>query len=297
MKLTHSLRIPALRRSVLVTALVILAAPARIHAQEKPPTYTPEQKTEYRHKAADLHAGAAFWAGVAGIGALFSATGVGLGVAIGGGVNATYYEILSSEYSKWAGDPADMNFRIVAVPVVRALPAITEKDGVSANEASALNALLGNLSQMVAVSDAMLTSMNRAQGAALKKEDYWLGRQTQAAKDYALAEADILGRQPALRQEIVQVFRDNGLHESISTAAGAQLQALVKEKGFPKSVSGLLERLGMNSATIGTLETDFVALPPDQLHAEFPDDIADPKVTATTEEAETMLKQFADSIP
>src|SRR2546429_3584378 len=84
------------------------------------PKYTPEQKNKYRRMSADLHTGAAFWAGVAGIGALFSATGVGLGVAIGSGINATYYEMLSSEYNKCAGDPPDPNYRRIQAPLVHA---------------------------------------------------------------------------------------------------------------------------------------------------------------------------------
>src|SRR6266550_799506 len=171
-----------LRLTIGVSMSIIVVAPAFAQVA---PKYTPEQKNKYRRMSADLHTGAAFWAGVAGIGALFAATGVGLGVAIGGGINATYYEMLSSEYNKCAGDPPDPNYRTIQAPLVHTFQTITPGSGVTPAEAAALNALLANLAQVNALNDAMITSINRAQGAELDRQFGWVRRQARAAKTYA----------------------------------------------------------------------------------------------------------------
>src|SRR5205823_2065502 len=148
--------------------------------------------------------------------------------------------------------------------------------------AAALNALLANLAQVNALNDAMITSINRAQGAELDRQFGWVRRQARAAKTYALREADLLSAQPALRFHVRVAYEHAGVHVTYTASQAADAKGQIAREGFPALVQALFLRLGLSPATIRGLAAKLVRVPLTNFPVTFPNDLSDPAVTSDT---------------
>src|SRR5439155_16593338 len=83
------------------------------------------------------------------------------------GVPAAAFQKLANKLAAAARDPSDPNFTVIAQPVVHSVSQqpISTSEGATQQEADALNVLLTNWEQAIGITEALLTSMDRAEGA------------------------------------------------------------------------------------------------------------------------------------
>jgi hypothetical protein len=123
--------------------------------------------------------------------------------------------IQALEFDVYADDPPDMHFHSVAVPATVALP---RSLGLTGPAAPAATALFKNMDSFRAISYALLTSINRAQGAELAHDSAAQEMQVQAAQRYALGAATLLAAQPALLGRMQTALVKKGVPAALSAA-------------------------------------------------------------------------------
>ncbi len=203
-----------------------------------------------------------------------------------------------------AKDPPDPNFTEIAIPVTptTSQQPILPNDDLSQTQADTLNAVIENLQQGIGLAQAMLTSFNRASGAQVASNSYWVNRQLQVARLYSGQLADVLDAQLPLLADLQQALLTA---PALSFAVTAQDLLSFKSNlvinGLSAEQSQLLTELGMDARgreeiLNALLETEIApgALPGDTI-AIFPDFFTDEELIASTQNVAAALREFSQS--
>jgi len=188
-------------------------------------------------------------------------------------------------------DPADPHFLVVAKPAaVEAL----EVKSISPELTKALSALQQNASRSDAVNNAMLTAINRAQGAQKAHNAKAEATQLKAAGKNALLLAKLDLVRAGLRRAVVKAARDAKLNTLVLTPA--QIQSAKASGKLPKAVLVELAKLHAGSAGVAdltaALKSGGVPSAPVSLLA----GLADGRVTAAETKEAAALRAFAKSV-
>jgi hypothetical protein len=161
----------------------------------------------------------------------------------------TLLKLAIAALSGWLlkNDPIDSDFTHIAMPLVPTVPLLTITPGISQNSLNAVNALMANEAQIVALEEAILTAFNRASGAEAAGDTFWDGQQLQAAKAFEAQLSAFFGNEALLLTNVQTALTANSLG-SIS---------------IPRSTVLRYE----NSISFSLISTEPVApnLPPDQV--------------------------------
>jgi hypothetical protein len=103
-----------------------------------------------------------------------------------------YDEVMLANAKTLVKDPPDRHFKAIVHPRPLSLKRLGTPHG------AATNALLANYAQVGGLSRALLTTINRADGAAVAASRQWTLRQNRAARVYASQIVTLLRRQRAL---------------------------------------------------------------------------------------------------
>lgn len=179
----------------------------KIIGSEPEKRFTDEEKKAFSQKSAALNVDGGAAAGV-GVACLFTPEpAFSKACAVVAGLEAAALAVGSGAYGYLAADPVDRNFRIVPKPVRLSPPSAAGLDGISPGLASALDALQKNVVTEAANSQALITAINRSQGAHVARRPADEARQLTAAKTYARTVAAALdaraGLQAAVRDALV----------------------------------------------------------------------------------------------
>lgn len=261
--------------------------------------FTQEQKESFAKTAADLNIGAAVGATVAAACLLAPDPSVSKACAIAAGLTSGIAWILSGIYGRLALDPSDPNFTEIAVPVTPTLSQqpITAGDGVTQQEADALNALFTNLEQTIGLGRALQTSIDRAQGAREAGDAFWEGQQLAAAKNFAGQIANLSDQQADLFANVATALGAAGFQQSFTDESIAQFQSSVDQQGFPSFLTQAFAELGADSALQDEIRLAFLNKSSAELSSvgggQFPASLTDPTLTDALHQLATSLTLFS----
>ena len=145
-----------------------------------------------------------------------------------------------------------------------------------------MNAYLVALARSEALKDALLTAIERAQGAAGAKKKKWEKRQMLAAARHAGALAKLLGAQPRRARAAAAAFKAADLGVTVTPERAAELQRRVASGDIPASFENLFfklfRRFGDGRTLADTFVAELLAATPQQLSGHFPQAWIAPKI-------------------
>jgi hypothetical protein len=204
---------------------------------------------------------------------------------------------LSASYWAWlAVDPPDKNFRSPVRRVVLKPPRVAPGGGISPAAASALNAL--NDAQMTSSAGvrALVTAVERAEGARKARNPEWERRQMLSAAGFASEAASALGREANLRKQAASALTAGGFPE---TALGGEqadlLQARVVAQGVPAETASLLKSLNARPADVKYVGNEILTADTGTASS-FPGLLAAPSALSQLARTAARLKSFAARI-
>jgi hypothetical protein len=223
--------------------------------------------------------------------------GAGLGVAV---IGAGLFIAAGYAIEKATNDPIDNNFKSLARPrppepyIVKAKPGTQ----IDANVANALNAVLENQAKAIGLDRAIMTSINRAQGAAVANEPTYEKLQMKNAREYAGKLAVILRDIAGFRSEAATKLRNNGVVFSITEDQAYNIREILVEKVVPSNkFKTLLSRYCMNASESTAVLRRFLSQLADvhQLEVTFPNILSKPKLASAEAKIAASLEEFSKS--
>jgi hypothetical protein len=198
-----------------------------------------------------------------------------------------------------ATDQSDPDFTVVAQPVVHALSIqpLTAAQGLTQQEADALNALLANVEESIAFAEVVVVSANRLQGAKDAGNAFWELRQRDAVRQYASNLATRFNAQPSLLGDVDTAFRTAGIRFTFTSVDISNFQSAVSGGGLPTAFTQALIDLGADAATQSGIRESIISADGDSIATlgvgRFPDALSDPAIGAALRDAGVALNQFA----
>jgi hypothetical protein len=194
-----------------------------------------------------------------------------------------------------AKDPPDPNFTVIAQPITISLPQqpFALETGWSQQEVDAVNVLLDNLQQSLALQKAIFISLNRADGALLARDAYWEGKQVEAAQGYFAQLRQLVDEQPKLLNDLVIAIRDRNIEITLDEASILEYQSGLIISGFSQQELDILLDLDADAVYINEARlaialnnsSTTVALG----ESKFPDVLVDPTIISQLESASVSL--------
>jgi hypothetical protein len=279
-------------------------------APPPPPPPPPPPKPEPPKKTDEMRAN------LRGQARLLEAFAISVGVNLGfrcavianplcGAVVAAFVAALKLEVlllQQAADDPPDPNFTVIARPSPRslAIQQITTSSGLTQREADALNAALTNSEAIIAVTQALITAIERAQGASDAANDDWVIRQALAARQYGAELAALIDDKAGLLAGLRSATEAAGFESALTAADVQQFQAAFAP-ALPSNVADALTELGADGATQEQIRRSILADDPNAVAAlgggRFPHLLADPSLTTGLRAAVGPLAAFASLAP
>jgi hypothetical protein len=258
-----------------------------------------QDKSLYGHASAALSRLAAMWGLGGGGGAIAGAVQGGGPAAAGAGVvaasGAAVAGFASADFSDLAADPPDPHFRSVARPKVGKPALLSAADGASQAAVDAFNAMASNDAVATANVRAMLTAIERAQGAANAHNKPWVRRQVKAAANYAETAAQAYGNATKLHRQAYTALREGGIPEVTLTQSQAiQAQSQIRSQGLDPTFVKSLRAAGWSSTRIESLKVAILATPSKHLTGPIllrP--LIDPTVLHVFEHTASRLRAYA----
>ncbi len=256
--------------------------------------YTDQQKADFAKLSAD-------WNIVAAGGAIITAGALAVpdpsiskAIALGFGVGSGVAWLISSIYGRMALDPSDPNFTVLAQPSIPTYTPMTAQTGLTQAEADAFNALYSNEYQMVGVSQAVVTTINRAQGAFdagnLTDENLQLQHLQQLDQQLAtLTSADA-----SLRTNLTSVFAAAGVNQAVQSSDALTFETNVANGGspqLPSFVTSQLTQLGATSADIAQITQTAFVQDTTQVAGNYPAMLSNSTLLADLQAAAQALQQ------
>jgi hypothetical protein len=208
---------------------------------------------------------------------------------------------LSFEASDKVNDPPDPNFMVIDQPVVRTLPSqpFTTAAGLTQQEADALNAVFTNVEQTIALEQASITAINRAQGAMAASNATWVNNQTQAALNFGGQAGLSYAANPALMSNLVQAFQSGGVQVTFNANDIRQFQSTLAANGFSAGLMEAIGEWGFGSVEQAQLLQAILSTDPQAAAAlgtgAFPQMLADPSTATAVQQLAAALVRTAPS--
>lgn len=252
-------------------------------AAEKP---TKEQKEKAAKAAQELYEQAAVEAAV-GVGCAFAPEPFTKVCAVGAGFLSAITALMATRLDRIAKDPADPNFTSIALPVVPSLPQqpIVAGEGITQQVADALNALFTNQEQAIGLMSAILTSLERAQGAHEVGDTFWEVRQLKVAQQYMTQLVTLLSASTELNANLQRVLQDIGFQRSFTASDLLLFQSNIVRNGLPPWMTQSLIDLNTDAATIDEIYRNILMIDVNKAATDgdgnFPQLLTDPSLIAS----------------
>ena len=211
-----------------------------------------------------------------------------IGAAASGG-GAVVYESIGDIADDLYNDPPDPNFKTVAAPAVLRVPHMHGTDVKSTANATAINRYYDAVAHRASLYRALLTAIERAQGAAIARRPVYERRQMLAAAALASSLANDSNKFIATSGAAVQAFVRAGVTLNVTKAVADRAQQVVGKSGPPPAFSAALAQFSPDDAAalrrqlVGSLET---------ARGRFPQTIADPNALKTYRAEAAALRAF-----
>ncbi len=194
-------------------------------------------------------------------------------------------------------DPVDARFRSIARPAIPKVAKIVASGELTPNAAAAFNALATARARAIGYLRAVVTSVNRAQGARAKKAEAWEEKQMRAAGRFATALSgaldDELRARPKLARELATVDQSGVAPTSEDVA---EHTASLIGRGLPPKLAAGLTRLGVSKAEQKLVIGWLLAADPAELTGSPFARMASPRLLASLRGTSAALKQFSKQV-
>ena len=181
-------------------------------------------------------------------------------------------------------------------PVVINLPEFAVKEGIDEFQVTTLNEWLSSLAKGVSFANALVSAINRAQGAEVAGDSEARERQLAAARDFANQWADTLVEAAGLRS-IVAVALSNLKIETISISQSElwEIQSEILASGWTKEIIDTLAHFKISDEDQSRILRKATAGLNDitEVTASLVDNLNDPDFTSQESEVIAVLKEFA----
>jgi hypothetical protein len=168
------------------------------------------------------------------------ASGALMGLSAGG--------LVYRHNGKLSRDPIDSNFSEVPVPTFPQLPPIqpVPNTGLTASFAGAMNAVIANQAEAVGLLNALVTALDRSDGAAKAGDKSAEKRQLKAARDFAKKIAKVYRQSGPLRLALARKWKGADLDFSISKQKATQVRDETIINGFPSQFLDTLKKFKLD---------------------------------------------------
>jgi hypothetical protein len=254
--------------------------------------FTPRQKTEFRSSSRRSwrHAAVRVITYVAWKRAKPHSKWGGVAAAIG--IMGTTLAYASERIREVAEDPPDADFTEVAEPIELSIDDVVPDGFPGDLGAEELTAWVTNCLEIVAVSDAMVTALNRAQGAEAAGDETARDQQLAAAHRFAGDWASLLVDGGPLRWCAALVLQSLGANDATLLAGDIySAQRDVFSNGWPSEVLDILGGLGVE----GEQRTAFVEKATSLLN-QAPESVTTLIGLLVDDEVETLEAELADDL-
>jgi hypothetical protein len=271
------------------------------------PQFTPAQKAALARASSQLNTQAAAETviGVLCLGAPDPAISKICAIAAGLLAGSTW--LLSGLLNQLALDPPDPNFTKIAKPNPPKFKPVQPGAGITAAEASTMNALLTNHAQAIGLSQALDTTLNRASGAAVAGNKFWEKRQLDAAATYKGQLQAILAKETSALTAAQSAIEGTG-SQSTRRAAGFVSQtataddvlqferSVAGEGGLPQVLVDGLREFGADDATIDHVRRLIIVQDVNAVAGSFPAKLTDPPVIDSIQQLAAQLPMLAQDV-
>jgi hypothetical protein len=188
-------------------------------------------------------------------------------------------------------DPPDTNYTVIAQPMPITFTPITASANLTEIGANAWNAWLTNQVEEAAYGQALVTSINRAQGAFNATNLFYEEAQMNAAVQYEAQLAGYLDQEPIFESNMVAQLVTSGF-QSVSVTAEdvATNQANVLTNGLDSDLQATLMQLGADGTTITNIQFDFVLQDPNAIAGSFPQSLTNSTADAALHAVASVLR-------
>jgi hypothetical protein len=150
-------------------------------------------------------------------------------------------------------DPPDPNFATIGQPTPAPRLKVSPGRKLPARVARAVNALTENGAWLAGYLDALVTSINRAQGAANAGNASLQSAQTAAAGRDALLAAQALDTDGRLRARLAKALKAAHLNPFVSRHQLDATRKRVAKRGLPRRLKKVLKKAGVSDADLQAL--------------------------------------------
>jgi len=157
--------------------------------------------------------------------------------------------------------PRALSYTTIAEPIPRRLSSqpLTAGGDVTQAVADAGNALLTAVQQILALDEAIITALVRADEAQAAGDSAWEMRQMAAAQRYTADEGPVLKRMPGLLAAFQSALDVARFHHRPAAAEVADFQAYLRTTGLPPELSRSLAELGATSEDQEEIRQSYLA--------------------------------------
>jgi hypothetical protein len=171
---------------------------------------------------------------------------------------------------------------------------ITAAPDLTQAAADAMNVWLADMAQNLAYVQALDTSINRAQGAAMATNRFWETAQMNAAVEYEAQLAGDLDQEPTLRSNVeFQLVASGFPTVTLSQWQVTTNQAVVATNGLDAGVQAMLTQFGADSTTITNLQYAYLEQDPIAEAGTFPQSLTNPALDLAVQNAASVLRAAA----
>ncbi|MDB5059009.1 MAG: hypothetical protein JWO59_2481, partial [Chloroflexi bacterium] len=192
-----------------------------------------------------------------------------------------------------AKDPIDPNFTKIArasIPAPLLLPPATGVDGAVI---AAYDAFATNVAEVTGITDALVTSLNRAHGALQARNRDWTTRQLEVAGGFAARDAALVGAESTLLARLRHAAEAAGLRVTVSAPDAQRIEQELLAHGVPSAVNRLLQSNGIDPRALDQLIGSLASSPAPAGPFAFPDFLTDPGLLAAIDGEAAALRAFA----
>ena len=206
---------------------------------------------------------------------------------------------LGKYYAYVAVDPPDFRYAVVATPRAIELPHAkvpANSSPAAKKDAAAINAALDNTARLVAVLQALRTSVDRASGAIKKGATAEAARQRKAVAIYARKAASLIEENVKLRRAVVAAFNATHTRLVVTPRGMAKFAELAAQKGLGSQATTTLRRLGLSAPTIRAVQQQVVRSLEHTAQFSFPAILINAKADAAELAAARSLRAWAKAV-
>jgi hypothetical protein len=172
-------------------------------------------------------------------------------------------------------DPPDSHWRSIVKPQLPRIPPLKPGNGVTADQASALNGVVAAHAAAIGYMDAFMTSVNRESSAAAAHSGDWVRRQQAAERSFAGSAASAFGRVASLSQQAAPRLASLSVAVPLSALQTAQRQ-LAASGNLPSLFGQIGRSFGLSPADLESLKSSIVSTNLSTFAAAHPEILSNP---------------------